>query len=405
MSKHSNIGASSAERWFNCPGSVALIEKAPPEEPSPYAEQGTAAHWVLEQCLSKDERPWNYLGEEAPNGVEIKEEDVIALVEAVDYVNELRGQGHFLLDLEVRFDLECIFPNLFGTADVVLISTDLDKLIVLDYKHGKGVAVFPRENKQLLYYGLGAIKAASDKHAEGMLELVGWGHVFKEVVIGVIQPRNDWWTPEKALWPVPPERLDKFAVELYNAAKRTQAKEAPLIAGDYCSGTWCPANVICPAPIAKAQEVAKLEFSPIDSPEEVKLPSPESLSKEDVVKIMKLKPMMINWFNSAFAYAQIMIENGEKFPGYKVVKTNPNRKWIDDDDMLETLGMVTKDEELYTKKLKSPAQMEALLGKKHKGMVADLCHKPEGKNTLAPEHDKRPAVECGPQTDFEKIER
>lgn len=48
---HSNLGASSAKRWMGCPGSNALLEHAPPEQPSKYAAEGTAAHWVGEQLL------------------------------------------------------------------------------------------------------------------------------------------------------------------------------------------------------------------------------------------------------------------------------------------------------------------------------------------------------------------
>ena len=51
MTAHSNLGASSAKRWMNCPGSNALIEHAPPEQPSKYAAEGTAAHWVGEQLI------------------------------------------------------------------------------------------------------------------------------------------------------------------------------------------------------------------------------------------------------------------------------------------------------------------------------------------------------------------
>lgn len=51
MTAHSNLGASSAKRWMNCPGSNALIEHAPPEQSSKYAAEGTAAHWVGEQLI------------------------------------------------------------------------------------------------------------------------------------------------------------------------------------------------------------------------------------------------------------------------------------------------------------------------------------------------------------------
>jgi len=47
---HSPIGASSAERWINCPASVRLSEGC--KKPAGiYAEEGTAAHSLCEECL------------------------------------------------------------------------------------------------------------------------------------------------------------------------------------------------------------------------------------------------------------------------------------------------------------------------------------------------------------------
>jgi len=402
VSEHSSIGASSAERWFNCPGSVALIPKAPEEEPSKYAEQGTAAHWVLEECLGTDEDPQDYVGEEAPNGVTLKQEDIDAIIETIELLEEFRKEKKYILLKEIRVDLRIIYEDLFGTADVIFVSPDLSDLAIFDYKHGAGKLVQVYENKQGMYYGLGGIKHASDKYAEGMLEMLGWGHVFGKVTIGIIQPRATHRDGPFRTWVVPPARLDEFAEELKLKAKATRQKDAPLVAGPWCSGTWCPARFICPQPIKMAQEVAKVEFSVVEDP---KLPKPETLSNEEIIKVLEIEDLMKSWFNSAKAHVQSIIENGGEFPGFKIVKTKPNRKWIDENETIETIGMAVSEEDMYSKKLKSPAQMEKQLGKKHKTMVADLCFIPEGTNVLAPEHDKRPAVECGPQVDFERIEQ
>ena len=52
-SKHAKLPPSSAERWINCPGSVALAEQLPPPGSSPYADEGTLAHAVAELKLRK----------------------------------------------------------------------------------------------------------------------------------------------------------------------------------------------------------------------------------------------------------------------------------------------------------------------------------------------------------------
>ena len=53
---------------------------------------------------------------------------------------------------------------------------------------------------------------------------------------------------------------------------------------------------------------------------------------------------------------------------------------------------VKSEDDVFTKKLITAPQAEKLLGKKDKSIIADLIIKPEGKPTLAPESDKRPAI-------------
>ena len=48
---HAKLSASSSERWLNCPGSIALIDKAPPPRESKYALEGTTAHECMEKML------------------------------------------------------------------------------------------------------------------------------------------------------------------------------------------------------------------------------------------------------------------------------------------------------------------------------------------------------------------
>src|SRR5512137_3052394 len=51
--KHSSVvGGSTAKRVINCPGSVALVAKMPPQESSKYAEEGTMLHACMEDLLA-----------------------------------------------------------------------------------------------------------------------------------------------------------------------------------------------------------------------------------------------------------------------------------------------------------------------------------------------------------------
>ncbi len=60
---------------------------------------------------------------------------------------------------------------------------------------------------------------------------------------------------------------------------------------------------------------------------------------------------------------------------------------VAEDVLLEKLGA-----DAYQSKLVSPAQAEKLLGKAKAKEISDLWCKPNGRPTLAPQSDPRPAV-------------
>ena len=57
---HAAKGASGAERWMACPGSVAL-EALFEDQDSPFAAEGSLAHALAETCLLTGEELINYL--------------------------------------------------------------------------------------------------------------------------------------------------------------------------------------------------------------------------------------------------------------------------------------------------------------------------------------------------------
>ena len=52
-SAHTDLSPSNAERWLNCPGSVALCASCPRPEQSEHAAEGEAAHKLLERTLKE----------------------------------------------------------------------------------------------------------------------------------------------------------------------------------------------------------------------------------------------------------------------------------------------------------------------------------------------------------------
>lgn len=404
MVKHSPIGASSASRWFPCPGSPALIAKAPKQQPSKYADQGSGAHWVLEECLGTDKDPWDYVGVQFPDSefeYEMEEEDIEAVIEAIDLIEQEMSDGKYILDKEVSFDLSTLYPGLYGTADIVLRSSDMKTLKVFDYKHGKGVPVEVYMNKQLLYYALGAVNWTAQK--EGLeLNLYGWGGVFERVELGVIQPRCRHKDGPLRKMEVTPKILDAFAIDLMVSAQATADPKAPLSAGDHCR--WCPALSICGQIEKRTQELAEVDFTPISSPDNLHLPEPGEMSTEKISKILNFSEVITNWLTQVRGYALERLQMGQEVPGYKLVAKKANRRWKDEDEASTFLQQTWEEDELYDYEFKSPAKIEKMLGK-HKGDIEHLWYKPEVGNTMAPEHDKRSAISAGPGQDFERIER
>jgi hypothetical protein len=51
--QHSKVvGGSTAKRVINCPGSVALVAKMPPQAESKYAAEGTLLHGCVEELMA-----------------------------------------------------------------------------------------------------------------------------------------------------------------------------------------------------------------------------------------------------------------------------------------------------------------------------------------------------------------
>lgn len=403
MPKHSSIGASSAHRWFECPGSVRLAASAPPQEETIYAKQGTAAHWVVEQYFKawradKHADLYDFVGKTAPNGYEITTEDVEAVEVFVDFVHDALKEGRFILHEEAQFELDAIYPGLFGTSDIVLMESNMKRLRVYDYKHGAGVPVEVIDNHQLLYYALGAIQYVCKKHKIDYLSVMGWGSTFKEVEIAVVQPRCRHKEGAIRRWIVPAETLDAFAVELAKKAKATADPKAALVVGDHCR--FCPALAVCSAFNNKTFELAKADFRGVSDPSNLNLPAPETLSKHEIVKILNFADHVSEFIKRVEDHALHMLEHGETLPGYKLVKKRANRVWKNEEEARETLGLYVDPDKLDVKKFISPAQAEDLL-KKDKKAIEHLIHKPEAGNTIAADHDPREAVPATAVSDFE----
>lgn len=364
MSAHSSIGASSMSRWSVCPASVRL-SIGMPNTSSKYAEEGTLAHSVAEQILNNQ-----LIDCEDPGIIE-------PVMVYVDYIRDLQI-GCSTYGIEEKFDLSSVYPGLFGTCDAWVYDAIGSTLHIVDYKHGQGLAVEVENNKQLRYYALGALLK---------LKLP-----VSEVQMTIVQPRA--FHPDGPIrsWKIPVIELLDFTADLIEAAEATQDPNAKLVSGDHCR--FCPAAPTCPELHETAIKTAQEEFSPT-----------LSYSPEKLADVLSKIPAIQAWCKSVEMFAYNEAQHGREIPGFKLVPKKTHRKWKDIEDLdtklLLEVGLSYDD--VFEKKMKTPAQVESLLDKEGKKLLEAFTFKPDGGTNLVPVTDKRKPAKAAIETEFTVI--
>lgn len=371
---HAKLSSSASKRWLGCPGSVKLSEHYP-NGSSIYADEGTIAHGMAEGMISKDDKlvqkyeveAAKFYGEHPElNGTFI--EMKMILQPYVDYVFEeyaaqVHEDGAAQLMTEERVDLTEYIPGGFGTSDVVILRQG--RLHIIDLKYGKGVSVSAEDNPQLKLYALGTL-ARFD-----ML------YDIEDVVMTIYQPRLDNVSTDT----IKAKDLYAWGEEVIKpGAQLALSEDAPVHAGDWCQ--FCPARYDCKERARDAMELQKYLGQMVLSPEEI---------AEILGKIDRLTKFAEDIKDSALTKAL----DGEEIPGWKVVEGRSIRKYVGSEEEIvrQCEGAGYDQALLYERKLLTITNMEKLMGKKQFAEVLGAyVEKPEGKPTLAPESDKRPAI-------------
>jgi hypothetical protein len=361
---HSILGASSADRWMNCTPSARLTEGME-DEGSVFAAEGTAAHalaeWKVRKVLKKraGRRPasdyWTDEMEESTSDYR-------------DYIMDLVGQvKQHCKDpvtlIEQHLDFSCYVPDGFGTGDFLLVADK--ELNVVDFKYGRGVAVYADHNPQMMLYALGA------------LNLFDCLYDIEKVTMTIFQPRLS----SISTWTISTEELYQWAEEVLKPKTELAAKGE----GDFVSGSWCrfcKARNTCRARAESFLELARMEFQ-----------LPALLSDEEVAEVMEKADELSKWASDVMAYAQAeAIENGKHWNGYKLVEGRSVRKFSDE-AKVEAAAKEAGYTDIYNKSLITLTAFEKLMGKEaFAETLGQYVTKPAGKLTLVPVSDKRPEV-------------
>ena len=360
VTSHSRVvGGSTAKRVINCPGSVALCATMPPKPSSKYADEGTLLHNIISEVLDKGQTPESFLG--------MKYEDVVftqqlledKLLPALELLDEVDPTKEMEFAVETRVGFGSFLPDVFGSTD--LLGRIGSKAIVLDWKFGDGVAVEAEENPQLMFYAAAAMRT----------DEVSWVfHDATEIEMIIVQP------PMIKRWTTTKDRIAAFEKELKQAVKDAMQPDAKLNHGEHCR--WCAAKPVCPRMTGAVDRALKSQLDALD-----------------VVHIggyLKNADMLEQWITDLRALAHQVLESGKEVPGWKLVAKRATRQWVDEDLAAKALAQDMSHDEMYTKKLLSPAQAEKVLKKHGKELPASHVVAISSGSTLAPVDDPRPAV-------------
>lgn len=363
MAKHAVLSASSSERWLNCPPSARLCE-AYEDKGSDYAAEGTDAHTLCEYRLKQAlgipvEDPIENLSWYNEEMEECAAGYAAYVVELLETAKQTCSDP--VVMIEQRVDFSRWVQEGFGTADCILIADGV--LNIVDYKHGKGVEVSAEGNTQLSLYSLGA------------LEIFDGIYDIDRVCVHIFQPRKS---------NVVHSMMDK--TDLYQWADTELTEKAQLAyegQGSFSCGEWCrfcKAKAECRERAEANLALARYEFQ-----------SPALLDDEEIADILGKVDALTAWASDVKEYALQQAISGKEWTGWKLVEGRSNRKYTSEAAVATTVEGAGFDP--YERKVLGVTAMQKMLGKtRFEELLAPYIEKPQGKPTLVPESDKRPAM-------------
>lgn len=399
MTEHARLSPSDAARWMGCPGSINATAHHTDED-SDYSKEGTEAHDYLEGYLKGDPvevRQYEFLDDVGKDAVH----------EAIDYILGRYTEGCQLY-AERQVNPGAVYgrDDLWGTLDVSIENFEENWLEIIDYKHGQGVPVDVVDNFQLIIYAVGALHAR-----DSFMPLPN------KVRCTIIQPRCHH--PDGRIRSVDytPQELAALMDQVIQAAEKTDAPDAPLIASDKAC-RWC-SHAKCTARAEAALAGAQAVFQPVPvqsfTPEKV-LREPGQLSDEEIFMVLDNIQLIRGFLNKVEEHAVTTIKAGGKVPGFKLIPGRGQRNFAYSEEAVEkklrnlhkTDGAKLGKRDITVTKVLSPAQLEKKIKPQVKAstwkIIEGLIVKKSGSPKLVPESDPTPGLVYSAQDIFSPIE-
>lgn len=439
--KHALISPSKMGRIGYCPASV-LLEKDLPDEPKPYAEEGSRAHEMAElfaasyffgfgEVKEPDLERLKKVRDEAPEemheAVDAYVQHLKAIVRSGDLESDIQRTDFMALEKRIPLTSITTEPDAFGTADCIIVTGGT--LHVVDFKYGAWVKVPAEYNPQLALY---AVAWLAEYDPDGL------DYEVKTVQLHIVQPRKD----NICTWEVTREELEaRFIPHIRTAAERAlhlvaHPEDLRVGApfrhpegsfGDFCSlkpapecaengeaqipCQFCKAKAVCPMNLQTAKTAVaevKEEMPPTVVEQINELPVPDT--PEKLGRVVPYLDAIESWCKAVRVLALKRLQVGEEIPGLKLVAGRAGiRKWTDEKEAEKALAGYLKKDEAYELKLISPTKAEKLakegtIGERKWNSIQKLITRAEAKPVVALASDPRPAIVPQIQNDFEDLD-
>ncbi len=371
LPEHSPLGASSADRWMNCPGSVALIHAIKTgehhEEDDPdYRRDGVQAHALAAYCLTNDADAW----EGAAEYPDLTEDMMTAVQVYLDFVRKLPGRRY----IEMKMHRPEFHPSAFGTMDMAAIPVTTEEADFVDYKHGEGIVVEVENNVQIMYYVFLFLGGNTNEYPDDMV-----------IRLHICQPRAPHHKGPIRTWQTTAGYIRKWAYEVLRPAMERTIKERYLSVGEWCR--FCPAKLICPAMTSLGDELTYHRATPL-----------KAMANEQIGDFYQKAQWLKMFIRDLEAEAARRVLGGEAVPGLKAVQKRANRVWKEGAEEAAKAGP-WKTDDLYTiPSFLSPAGIEELPD--GKTFVHEWAMTPDTGLTIALATDSKPAVSVSPESKY-----
>lgn len=357
---HAKLSASASARWMACPPSAKLNAEIP-DAATDYAREGTCAHELAEFKVNK------LLGIQSADPTEnldyFDQEMADCTDDYAQYIAEQIGKySDPVVMVEQRLDFSKYVPDGYGTGDCVIVADEI--LTVIDYKHGKGVAVSAENNSQMMLYALGA------------LEIFDSLYDISEIKMIIFQPRLS----NISEFTMPVAKLLDWAENTLRPIAELAAKgEGEFCAGEHCR--FCKVKATCRKRAEYNLILAQYDFAPS-----------ATLEDTEIEAILEKADALAAWASDVKEYALSQVLSGKQWTGYKVVEGKSNRKYTDEAKVAEAVKAFGKNPYGKPEVLGITAMTKLLGGKKKfNEVLGSLTYKPQGKPILVPASDKRKA--------------